>query len=67
MLGDHDPQNHSPSIPKLLGSVWVVAAKHIALSSLDNLSESSGEGYCLMSLVPQIEQTYTHKQSTQLI
>ena len=38
MLGDHDPQNHSLSIPKLLGSVWVVAAKHITLSSEDNLS-----------------------------
>ena len=38
MLGDHDPQIHSPSIPKLLASVWVIAAKQIALSSEDNLS-----------------------------
>ena len=37
MLGDHDPLNHSPSIPKLLASVWVVAAKHIALSYDDDL------------------------------
>ena len=38
MLGDHDPKNHSLSIPKLLASVWAVAAKHIALSFEDNLS-----------------------------
>ena len=38
MLGDLDLQNHSPSIPKLLGSVWVVAAKHIVLWCEDNLS-----------------------------
>ena len=33
MLSEHDAQNHSPSIPKLLGSTWVVAAKHIAVLS----------------------------------
>ena len=38
MLGDHDSQNNSPSIAKLFGSVWVVAAKHIVLSFEDNLS-----------------------------
>ena len=38
MLGDHDLQNHSPNIPKVLTSAWVVAAKHIVLSSEDNLS-----------------------------
>ena len=38
MLGDHESKNHSYSIPKLLASVWVVAAKHIVLSSEDNLS-----------------------------
>ena len=38
MLGDHFPKKNSPNIPKLLASVWVVAAKHIVLSSKDNLS-----------------------------
>ena len=38
MLDDHEFRNHSPSIPKLLASVWLVAAKHIAVSSIDILS-----------------------------
>ena len=49
MLGDHDPQNHSPSIPKLLGSVWVVAAKYIVRSSEDNLSHQVKNTACWMT------------------
>ena len=37
MLGDHEPKNHLPSIPKLQALVWVVAAKPIALSSENNV------------------------------